>query len=140
LGRPDLRLTLVADFTLPPKMHVYTPEVKGYIPIRLTLEESPYYAPEPAEYPKGSLLMLPAINEVVPVYENRFRITQDVVLSASNVLEPLLEGDKTLTIRGSLRYQACDDKICYLPETLPMEWKLRLEPLNRERVPEAIRH
>jgi hypothetical protein len=140
LARPDLRLTLVADFSLPPKMHVYTPEVKGYIPIRLTLEESPYFTAEAAEYPKGSLLMMPAINEIVPVYENEFRIAQDVVLSASGVLQPLLEGNKTLTIRGSLRYQACDDKICYLPETLPMEWTLRLEPLNRERVPEAIQH
>ena len=70
----------------------------------------------------------------------KFRITQDVVLAVNSVLQPLLEGDKTLTIRGSLRYQACDDKICYLPETLPMEWTLKLEPLNRERVPEAIRH
>jgi len=140
LARPDLRLTLVADFALPPKMHVYTPEVKGYIPIRLTLEDSPYYVARAAEYPKGDLLLLPAINEIVPVYENQFRITQDVVLAASNVLEPLLNGDKTLQIRGSLRYQACDDKICYLPETLPMEWTFRLEPLTRERVPEPIQH
>ena len=139
LARPDLRLTLVADFVLPPKMHVYTPEVKGYIPVRLTLEDSPYYTAEAAEYPKGNLLMLPAINEIVPVYENQFRITQDVVLAASGVMEPLLNGDKTVKIRGSLRYQACDDKICYLPETLPMEWTLQLEPLTRERVPEAIR-
>jgi AhpC/TSA family/Thiol:disulfide interchange protein DsbD, N-terminal len=140
LARPDLRLTLAADFVLPPKMHVYTPEVKGYIPIDLKLEDSPFYAAKPAEYPKGSLLMLPAINEIVPVYENQFRITQDVVLSPSNVIQPLLDGDKTLKVRGSLRYQACDDKICYLPETLPLEWTLRLEPLTRERVPEPIQH
>ena len=140
LARPDLRLTLVADFVLPPKMHVYTPEVKGYIPIDLKLEDSPHYTPKPAEYPKGELLMLPAINEIVPVYEGKFRITQDVVLAASSVLQPLLEGDKTLKIRGSLRYQACDDKICYLPETLPMEWTLQMEGLNRTRVPEPIRH
>ena len=140
LGRPDLRLTLVADFVLPPKMHVYTPEVKGYIPIEFKLEDSPNYTAKPAEYPKSKLLMLPAINEIVPVYEGRFRITQDVVLAASSVLQPMLDGDKSLRIRGSLRYQACDDKICYLPETLPMEWTLNLEPLTRERVPEAIRH
>jgi hypothetical protein len=38
--RPDLRFTLVADIILPPKMHVYTPEVKGYIPIQFKLEDS----------------------------------------------------------------------------------------------------
>ncbi|MBI3934965.1 MAG: redoxin domain-containing protein [Acidobacteria bacterium] len=140
LARPDLRFTLVADFVLPPKMHVYTPEVKDYIPIEFRLEGSPNFTAKTVEYPKGDLLFLPAINEIVPVYQNKFRITQDVVLASSSVLQPILNGDQTLKIRGQLRYQACDDKICYLPETIPMEWTLQLEPLNRERVPEAIQH
>jgi hypothetical protein len=138
--RPDLRFTLVADFTLPPKMHVYTPEVKGYIPIQWKIEDSPNYTAKPAEYPKGQLLMLPAINEIVSVYQNSFRITEDVVMAASNVLQPILNGDKTLKIRGELKYQACDDKICYLPQTVPLEWTLKLEPLDRDRVPEPIQH
>jgi AhpC/TSA family/Thiol:disulfide interchange protein DsbD, N-terminal len=140
LARPDLRLTLVADVVLPTKMHVYTPEVKEYIPIQFKLEDSPDYTTRPAEYPKGELLLLPAINEIVPVYQGKFRITQDVVLAASNVLQPILTGNKTLKIRGSLRYQACDDKMCYFPETLPMEWTLQLEGLDRTRVPEPIQH
>jgi hypothetical protein len=137
---PNLRFTLVADFQLPPKMHVYSPEVKGYIPIRLEIVPSSNFTAYPAEYPRSELLMLPAINEVVPVYHNQFRITQDVTMAASNVLQPLISGDATLKIQGTLRYQACDDKICYLPQTVPMEWVLKLEPLERERVPEPIQH
>jgi AhpC/TSA family/Thiol:disulfide interchange protein DsbD, N-terminal len=138
--RPDLRFTLVADFTLPPKMHVYTPDVKDYIPIQWKIEDSPDYTAKPPEYPKGQLLMLPAIHEIVPIYQNSFRITQDVVMAGSNPLQPILNGDKTLKIRGELKYQACDDKICYLPQTVPLEWTLKVEPLERERVPEAIQH
>lgn len=140
LVRPDLRFTLVADIVLPAKMHVYTPEVKGYIPIQFKIEESPNYTTRPAEYPKGELLLLPAINEIVSVYQRPFRITQDVVLAATNVLQPILDGNKTLKIRGELKYQACDDRICYLPETIPLEWTFKMEALDRSRVPEPIQH
>jgi hypothetical protein len=33
-----------------------------------------------------------------------------------------------LTISGTLEYQACDDKICYNPVSLPLCWNLSLVP------------
>ena len=41
-----------------------------------------------------------------------------------------------LVIEGTLRYQVCDDKLCYLPEEVPLEWRFQLEPHDRTRVPE----
>lgn len=141
VARPNLRLTLIGDFTLGPKMHVYTPEIKGsYIPIKWELEPSANYVAKDVQYPKGKMLMLPAINEIVPVYEQKFRITQDIVLGSESILKPILEGDKTLKLRGTLRYQACDDKICYLPQTAPLEFTFKLEPLDRQRIAEPIQH
>ena len=32
---------------------------------------------------------------------------------------------------GTIEYQACDDPVCYLPETIPVEWKLTLSPIVR---------
>jgi hypothetical protein len=127
---PDARISLVADFLLLPKMHVYTPDVKTYIPIDFKVEASPNYKALPATYPKGKLMMLPAINEIVPVYEGQFRITQDVVVGAANLLQPLIASGQPLKIRGTLRYQACDDKICYLPQTIPLEWTFKVEGLT----------
>lgn len=137
---PGLRFTLVAEFNLPAKMHIYAPEVKGYIPIHMEIDASPYYKFIPAEYPKSEMLHLPAIQETVPVYHDKFRITQDLVAAAGNALQPVIAAGGELRITGKLRYQACDDKICYLPEMLPLEWKLRVEPLDRDRVPEALQH
>ncbi len=51
------------------------------------------------------------------------------------MLPPVIAGNGELKITGKLRYQACDDKICYLPETVPLEWTLKVEPLDRERAP-----
>ena len=137
---PDLRFTLVAELDLKPKMHVYSPEVKNYIPIRFTVEPSENYSAHAVEYPAAETLYLPAIQESVPVFQGRFQIQQDVTLAGEADLKPILQGSQEIRIQGSLRYQACDDKICYLPRTLPLEWTLRVSPLERTRVPEPIQH
>ena len=138
--RPNLRFTLVADFQLPPKMHVYAPEVQGYIPIRFELDPSPYFKAHPTEYPKAEMLFLPAIKEMVPVFQGRYQVRQDVTMAANDALETVLNGAREIKIRGQLRYQACDDKICYLPQNIPLEWTVAVAPLDRQRVPEAIQH
>jgi len=45
-----------------------------------------------------------------------------------------------LKIKGNLRYQACDEKECFLPKNIPLEWTLKLEPQDRERSPDPILH
>ena len=138
--RPNLHLTLVADFQLKPKMHVYAPGVQKYIPIRLELEPAPHYKAQPPAYPQSEKLYLAPIQETALVFQGKFRVTQDVTLAGNDLFEPILSGKKELKIRGQLRYQACDDKICYLPQNLPLEWTFHVEPLERQRVPEAIQH
>lgn len=138
--RPGLRFTLVADVALKPKMHVYAPGVRDYIPIRFDLDSSPNYAAQPAAYPQPQMLYLAAIQETVPVYKEKFRITQDVTMAGADVLQPILSGNREVKITGRLHYQACDDKMCYLPQDIPLEWVVKAEPLDRERVPEPIQH
>ena len=135
---PNLRFTLVSDFMLPEKMHVYAPTVENYIPIRFEIEPSPYFTVHPTEYPPSEDLFLPAIQETVPVFQGKYQVRQDVTMAPNAVLEPVLKGTREVKIRGEFRYQACDDKICYLPQTVPLEWTLQLDPLERQRVPEAI--
>jgi hypothetical protein len=38
-----------------------------------------------------------------------------------------------LVLKGSLRYQAWDDKKCYTPEAVPLEWRFPFGGLVRER-------
>ena len=138
--RPSLHFSLVADFNLKPKMHVYAPDVKGYTPIALEIAPSPNYKALEVEYPRSKMLFLPAIKETVPIHEGKFRIIQDVMMANERDLKGVLDGGREVKITGNLRYQACDDKICYFPQTIPLEWTLKVEPLDRERSPEAIQH
>lgn len=133
------RLSLVVEVDLKPKMHVYAPGVEGYIPIDWSMEEVSGITNYPAEYPSSEMLRLPAINETVPVYQGRFRIVRDVMIGQPKEIQHLLNGRGELVVKGSLRYQACDDKICYLPKTVPLEWTFRLEEHDRTRAPEEIR-
>jgi hypothetical protein len=91
--------------------------------------------------PPSKILYLPAIKERVPVFEGVFRIRQEVKVNSTAAFSGALGADgKTVTVKGSLEYQACDSKICFLPTTVPVEWQLQIVPLDRQRAPEEIRH
>ena len=42
--------------------------------------------------------------------------------------------------RGVFSYQACDDHMCYIPQKVPLTWKLHFEPHDTQRAPAAIQH
>jgi len=127
------RIMLAVDVDLPNGMHVYAPGVQGYIPIDLSVAESSAIAVHPAVYPASKTLHLKAINENVPTYTSRFRVLREITIG-----KDAKPGD--LTVDGSFRYQACDDKECFIPETVPLKWVLRVEALDRVRAPAEIQH
>ena len=134
------RLTLMADITLKPKMHLYAPGVDGYKPVEWKLVDSPGFTPATLRLPSGKSVYLPAIKERVLVYERSLRISQDVDISSNyRELKGMLGDSDQLVIEGALSYQACDDKICYLAKTLPLRWTIKLTEQDRERVPEELR-
>ena len=140
-GFPGSNITLTAEVRLPPDVHVYAPGTKGYKPINLMIETAPGVQLKPAIYPRSKILYLPAIKERVPVYEDTFRISQDLqVATAADFSNSLGADGKTITISGKLEYQACDSKICFLPTSVPVQWQLQVLPLDRQRAPEDIRH
>jgi hypothetical protein len=140
-GFPGGRITLTAEVQLPPDVHVYSPGVKGYKSISLVMDPAPGLELAPANYPRAKILYLPAIKERVPVFEGKFRITQELNISSTAEFSNSLGPDgKTFTLTGKLEYQACDSKICYLPASAPIHWQLQVLPLDRQRAPENIQH
>jgi hypothetical protein len=58
-------------------------------------------------------------------------VTDVTVSLAPAVRERARVAGAALTISGSLRYQACDDKVCYQPVSVPLSWTVGFEPLAR---------
>jgi peroxiredoxin len=138
---PGNLVTLTAEVRLPPDVHVYAPGTKGYKTVKLTIDPLPDFEIRQTSYPAAKILYLPAIKERVPVFEGAFRIRQELKVNSMAEFSGALGADgKKVTIKGSLEYQACDSKICFLPATVPVEWQFQIVPLDRQRAPEDIRH
>lgn len=137
---PGSRLALITEVSLARDLHVYAPGVKGYIPIELKLEPVPEVKLDPAIYPEPQILFLKVINERVPVFEGKFRIAQDVTVSADRTFIRSLGQGKTISLKGELKYQACDTTTCYMPASVPVSWEVQVVPLDFQRSPKEVQH
>jgi hypothetical protein len=73
------------------------------------------------------------LNERVPVYQKPFTLLQEIVLEGTPQAQAALRGKDSLTLNGRLEYQACDDKVCFNPESVPISWTFMLRPIVLER-------
>lgn len=141
MAAPGQRVTLVLDFEMKQGMHAYAPGVQGYRALELRLDPEPLVTVHATVFPPSRPYLFAPLNETVPVFEGRFRVTKDVSLAGGRELaEALKAAAPRIELRGVLDYQACSDRICYPPASLPLRFTLELVPLDRERSPEAIRH
>ena len=86
-----------------------------------------------AQYPPAEDYHFRPLNEHVQVFQRPFRIVQDLVIDASPQGQTALKDMTVLTIKGVLNYQACDDKVCFTPQAVPLTWTVKLRPLDRKR-------
>jgi hypothetical protein len=129
---PGTRISLFLDVVPKPKMHVYTPEQKELIPISLSLTEDAAFKAHAAKFPKSEKYFFEPLGETQLVYSKPFRIVQDVTIALTPAMRQRARGSgATLTITGTLRYQACDDKVCYMPQEVAVSWTIQLRPLQR---------
>ena len=113
-GAAGGKLALFVDVTPKPGIHVYAPGSKDYIPITVKLNAQPEVKVGKLAYPKSELMTF--ADEKVPVFQKPFRLTQDVTLDKS------AKAGSTVTVTGTVNYQACDDRVCFPPESSPITW------------------
>jgi DsbC/DsbD-like thiol-disulfide interchange protein len=114
-GKPGAKLSLFIDVQPKPGLHVYAPgSGEFYIPITVKLNPQTQLKPGKVAYPKSETMIF--ADEKVAVFEKPFRLTQDVTLDKS------LKPGATVVVAGTVNYQACDDKVCFPPESAPISW------------------
>ena len=130
---PGTHFSLVLDVQPGRGIHVYAPGVSGYKPIALAVEPQPWVVVKTAQYPPPEDYHFKPLNEHVNVYQQPFRIVQDVALDASTEAQAALKDVSSLTLKATLTYQACDDRICFSPQSVPLTWDVAVRQLDRER-------
>jgi DsbC/DsbD-like thiol-disulfide interchange protein len=114
------KLSLFVDISPKPNMHVYAPGQKDYITVALSLDKDDRITAGPPKFPPPEKLFFEPLQETQLVYSHPFRIVQPI-----SIVQP--PRDETLTLKGTLRYQACDDAVCYIPATVPLTWSVKLK-------------
>ena len=126
---PGNRLALVVDVTPKPGMHVYAPGDHLYRVVRLRLDSPDFLETHPLSYPPSELYHYEPLDETVPVYQQPFRLVQEITVPSSEETAALAAApDGKLVIEGVLEYQACDDEVCYIPAEAPLRWELEWRP------------
>lgn len=88
----------------------HTPKDELLIPTSIRFNTGSVVKVVDQQYPKGSAYRLPVgSGETLEVYQGEFRVSLRVVVP---------KGLSTLV--GVLKYQACDNAVCYPPKTLPV--------------------
>jgi hypothetical protein len=125
--------SIVFDISPRERMHVYAPGAKDYRVISVILEPNPLLVTRPMQYPSSEIYFFEPLNERVPVFQKPFRLTQSMAVSTSPELRSTLATVDSVTIKGTLDYQACDDRICFTPRSIPVSYTVKLRPLDTER-------
>ena len=120
-ARRGATVRLFVDVIPDPKVHVYAPGAKDYIPIGLVMTPRSGVTVGKLAYPKSQDWYFEPLKEHVPVYEAPFRLEQMIALG-----QPLKAGDR-LTVAGTVTYQACDDVVCFNPVSAPVSWTVTVK-------------
>ena len=128
---PGERLALVANITPARGIHVYAPGKHSYQVVRLEIDPQPWLRVHRAVYPPSEMYHFKPLDERVEVYSKPFQLRRDVTLLATPEVQKMLGALTSVTITGTLEYQACDDKVCFNPARVPILMTVNLRPLDR---------
>ena len=116
----DVRLALQVG--LPDGLHVQSnkPRDPLLIATELTVDPPPGVSVSEIVFPAPVDLNQTGADQPLAVFEQRFLIGVRVALSATTTGE--------LVVPAKLRYQACNDKMCFAPTSVTAQWTLRVAP------------
>ena len=110
--RPGQLMVLTVRISAAEGIHINgRPLPAGYTPVELTVEGNQGLVLERVDYPEPQTMVLEALNETLPVYTHQIEL--------KGRCRSVTKGDEgPISVNVGLTYQACDDRACFLPETL----------------------
>jgi DsbC/DsbD-like thiol-disulfide interchange protein len=120
--RPSVSTRIALQVVVKPGYHVQANPVENpsLIPITLKMNAARGISVGEPVYPAPKRLRLPGDSQDLVVYDGTF------VIALPLQVERNATAGATVTLTGSLRYQACDDSHCLFPVTLPIALPLRV--------------
>ncbi len=103
---------LTVEISLTDGIHVNGRSLpEGYVPLELSLEDDEHLLLERVDYPEPAETYLEPLGETLPVYSGRLEIK-------ARCIGVRRDREEEFEVAAGLRFQACDDRECYLPQTV----------------------
>ena len=131
-ARPGATIDLALRVTLPDGLHSQSnkPKDEGLVPTTLTFEPSADATPKEVVFPKAVEFKLET-GDTLLVFEREFVIGARVMIAASAT------PGAPVTISARLRYQPCNNTMCFRPITIPVQWTILVLPAGATAGPSA---
>jgi len=111
---PGRQLGVIVDLCIAPGWHLYgEPLPENYVATRVTFD-SDLVAEQSLEFPRPERVRFEALEETLPVYTEEFRASGQLLIRSR--LKP-----GPYQLKGELRYQACSQESCRVPQTAGFE-------------------
>jgi thiol:disulfide interchange protein DsbD len=122
------------EVRLPSRYHVNSnkPLEDSLIPTALTLQPPDGIRVREIVYPEATSLAQEGSDQPLAVFEAQF------VIGVALEIGPGVPAGEHV-VPGRLRYQACDDKVCYMPATADVELRLPVVPAGQTLSPQHAR-
>lgn len=119
---------LVVTFRIPKGQHLYgEPVPDGMVATQVELDEG--LVVRPTQYPPSRTHTLAGTGEVLQVFDgSRSGVVRLVVPFTHTLLSK--KGGETVRLRGTVRWQSCDDQSCSLPQQRAFEFSIPAAPTN----------
>ena len=110
---------LVVQFKVPEGRHVYAePAPEGSVAVSVELDPNDRIVQRPLQRPSSEPHTLAGTSETFQVHHDRFEIRMPLTVNGGLTSE----GDaNSLTLSGTVRWQACDDEVCDIPVSRTFE-------------------
>ena len=110
---PTVQRDLVVRFDVPEGRHVYAePAPAGSVAVEVTLDANDRIVQRPLVRPASKPHTLAGTSESFPVHHGEFEVRLPLTV---NGLVQGDDGSTSLTLSGTVRWQACDDEVCDIP-------------------------
>lgn len=110
---------LIVQFSIPEGRHVYAdPAPAGSVAVDIVLDENDRLVRRPVVRPASRMHTLTSTGESFPVHQGQLELRLPLTLNGG-----LLNRDHAAeaTVSGVVRWQACDDEVCDIPESRRFE-------------------
>jgi len=138
--KPGEPLELTIDITLNDDVFAFAGDTIGRaVGFTWEMDVSPAYSSQPVIFPQPQLRTMRSDSSKVAIHRGNVRLVRRVTLDGDpGRVAALMQPAGDLLIKGTLRFQVCNDTLCYAERKIPLRWSFNLADVPRSKSAKSV--